>query len=65
MLVLSRRCAQQIRIGDDITVTILEVDGKSVRIGIDAPKQVPIVREEALLRSPEPRSRKRVLETIC
>lgn len=46
MLILSRRIDEVIRIGDDVTLTILSVKGKQVRIGIDAPKGVPVHREE-------------------
>lgn len=45
-LVLTRRRDESIMIGDDITVTILQVDGGKVRIGILAPKEVLILREE-------------------
>ena len=46
MLVLTRRGGESVRIGDDITVTVLEDRGRQVRIGIDAPKHVPVHREE-------------------
>lgn len=46
MLVLSRKLNQQIRINDRVTLTILRIQGKSVRIGIEAPKDVHIVRGE-------------------
>ena len=46
MLVLTRRGGESIVIGNDVTVTVLEVRGDQVRIGIDAPKSVPIHREE-------------------
>ena len=46
MLVLTRKLQQQIKIGDDITVTILRVKGHTVRIGIEAPRQVRVVRGE-------------------
>jgi carbon storage regulator len=46
MLVLSRKAGQRIHIGTDITVNILEVSGKSVRIGIEAPDAVSILRDE-------------------
>lgn len=46
MLVLSRRKDQRIMIGDDIIITIIEIRGDKVRMGIDAPKDVPIHREE-------------------
>ena len=46
MLVLTRRAGESIVIGNDVTVTVLEVRGDQIRIGIDAPKDVPIHREE-------------------
>lgn len=46
MLVLSRRVGEKIEIGDGITVTVLKVTGKSVRVGIEAPKHVTIRRSE-------------------
>ena len=46
MLILTRRVTEEIRIGDDITVTILGIKGNSVRIGIEAPKDVSVDREE-------------------
>lgn len=46
MLILSRKTDQQIKIGDDITLTIIEVRGEQVKIGIDAPKSVKVFREE-------------------
>ena len=46
MLVLSRKVGEKILIGDDIAVTVVRVAQGIVRIGIEAPKQLPIVREE-------------------
>ena len=46
MLVLSRKFGQQFRVGDDVVITIVKVDRNSVRIGIDAPGEVPICRTE-------------------
>ena len=46
MLVLSRKLQQQIKIGDQITVTVLKVKGNTVRLGIDAPRNVRVVRGE-------------------
>lgn len=46
MLVLTRRANQSIVIGDTVVVTVLEVRGDQVRIGIDAPRSVPVHREE-------------------
>lgn len=46
MLVLSRKLNETINIGDDVQIRILEVKGDTVRIGIDAPKSVDILRGE-------------------
>jgi carbon storage regulator len=49
MLVLSRRAGEAIVIGNDITVTVLEVRGDQIRLGIDAPRSVSVHREEVYL----------------
>ncbi|HEB94899.1 MAG TPA: carbon storage regulator [Sedimenticola thiotaurini] len=46
MLILTRKIGEVIRIGDNIEVTILDVRGGQVRVGIRAPKDVPVHREE-------------------
>jgi len=46
MLVLTRKAQEQIQIGDGITVTVIKVKGNTVRIGIDAPSDVKIIRGE-------------------
>ena len=46
MLVLTRRTGEKLHIGNDITVTILEIRGQQVRIGIDAPIAVAVDRSE-------------------
>jgi carbon storage regulator len=46
MLILTRRPAETIRIGDEVTVTILGIKGNQVRIGIDAPRFVAVHRQE-------------------
>ncbi|MEE2684725.1 MAG: carbon storage regulator [Planctomycetota bacterium] len=46
MLVLSRKERQRIRLGDNITVTIVRLSGDQVRLGIDAPRDVRVLREE-------------------
>ncbi|HEB49726.1 MAG TPA: carbon storage regulator [Desulfobulbus sp.] len=46
MLVLTRRAGEGIVIGDDITVKIIEVKGGGIRIGIDAPRETKIYRQE-------------------
>jgi carbon storage regulator len=49
VLVITRRPGERICLGDDITITVLEVSGSTVRIGIDAPADVPIYRHEIWL----------------
>jgi carbon storage regulator CsrA len=46
MLVLTRKYQEKIRIGDNITITVLRTKGKAVRLGIEAPANVPVVRGE-------------------
>ncbi|MBX9789411.1 MAG: carbon storage regulator [Pirellulales bacterium] len=46
MLVLTRKVREQIRVGDNIVITILRVQGQAVRVGIDAPRSVRVVRAE-------------------
>ena len=46
MLVLSRKPLDSILIGDDIKITIVRIDRNQVRIGIEAPKHIPVLREE-------------------
>jgi carbon storage regulator len=50
MLVLTRRTNQSIMIGDEIEISVLSVSGEKVRIGIEAPQEVPVFRKEVYLR---------------
>ncbi len=46
MLILTRRVGESLMIGDDVTITVLGVKGNQVRIGVKAPKEVAVHREE-------------------
>jgi carbon storage regulator len=49
MLVLTRKSNQSIMIGDDVEISVLSVNGEKVRIGIQAPREVPVFRKEVYL----------------
>ncbi|MCQ4088156.1 carbon storage regulator CsrA [Saccharibacillus sp. JS10] len=49
MLVLSRKKGESIMIGDDIELTVLSVEGDTIKLGIKAPKQIDIIRKEILV----------------
>jgi carbon storage regulator len=51
MLVLSRKESQRIRLGDSIVVTIVKISGDKVRVGIEAPSEVLVLRDELEARS--------------
>ncbi|MFN4260585.1 MAG: carbon storage regulator [Gemmataceae bacterium] len=57
MLVLSRKPGEAIRVGDDVTIRVLAVQGRQVRLGIEAPASHDIVREELLLTFPPQEAR--------
>lgn len=46
MLVVSRKVGQRIIIDEQITITVIEIRGNQIRLGIEAPKEVPVQREE-------------------
>ncbi|WP_101757487.1 carbon storage regulator CsrA [Oceanicoccus sp. KOV_DT_Chl] len=46
MLILTRRIGETLRVGDEVKVTVLELQGNQVRIGIEAPRSVEVHREE-------------------
>lgn len=53
MLVLTRKSGEGIRIGDDIKVVVLEVKDNQIKLGIDAPHELPVHREEIYLKIQE------------
>jgi carbon storage regulator len=53
MLILTRRVGESLIIGDDVTITVLGVKGNQVRIGVNAPRDVAVHREEILNRIEE------------
>ena len=55
MLVLTRKSNQSIMIGDDIEVSVLAIMGEKVRIGIQAPRDIPVFRKEVYLEIQEER----------
>lgn len=50
MLILTRRVGETLMVGDDVTITVLGIKGNQVRIGVNAPKNVAVHREEIYLR---------------
>jgi carbon storage regulator len=69
MLVLTRKSNQSIMIGDDIEVSVLAIMGEKVRIGIEAPRKVPVFRKEVYLeiqleRSDDNSEREQVTEAL-
>ncbi len=56
MLVLSRKLNQEIRIAENIVVRIIGIKGNQVRLGIIAPSEVPVLREELTTKVPKPRA---------
>lgn len=72
MLVLTRKKDEQIRIGDHIIITVIRVKGKSVRLGIQAPRTEPVLRGELEFRDPggddvadEPASAVKICSAAC
>ena len=61
MLVLSRKLGEKIVIGDNIVVTVVKIDRNQIRIGIEAPHDVPVYREEI---APQRAGRRRATEAV-
>ncbi len=59
MLVLTRKSNQSIMIGDEIEVSILAITGEKVRLGIEAPKSIPVFRKEVYLEIQDERGEQR------
>lgn len=59
MLVLTRKSNQSIMIGDDIEISVLAIMGEKVRIGIQAPREVPVFRKEVYLEIQQDRAAER------
>jgi carbon storage regulator len=57
MLVLTRKLMEKLFIGDDICITVVRLEGGQVRLGIDAPRDVPVVRAELVPERSSPRLR--------
>lgn len=53
MLVLTRKIGESIKINEDVKITVIEVKGKNIRLGIEAPRETKIYREEVFLRIKE------------
>jgi len=58
MLILSRRISETLMIGDDVSVTVLGIQGDQVRIGIDAPREIAVHRQEVYDRIQEAKEAK-------
>lgn len=56
MLILSRRAKQRIKLGNDIIVTVIRISGDKVRLGIEAPADLVVLRDELEVFSPEQRA---------
>ena len=65
MLVLSRKSGERIHIGDNITLTIVRIGPNNVRLGIDAPRELNIVREELCLPATDAPNLSEETETVA
>lgn len=58
MVILTLKAGEKVQIGDDITVTLTEVERNKVKLGVRAPRSVPIMRDELLTRKDDETPRK-------
>jgi carbon storage regulator len=61
VLIITRRAGERIMVGDDIVVEVMEMVGNSVRIGISAPRSVPVYREEIYTAVRDEKHRRRMI----
>jgi carbon storage regulator len=59
MLILTRRVGETVMIGHEITVTVVEVKGTQIKLGIQAAKEIPVLREELYIRAQEEKAREK------
>lgn len=59
MLILTRKVGESVMIGDEITVRVIEVKGTQIRLGIQAAKEIPVLREELYLRAQDEKAREK------
>jgi carbon storage regulator len=59
MLILTRRVGESVMIGDEISVTVVEVKGTQIRLGIQAAKEIPVLREELYIRAQDEKAREK------
>lgn len=64
MLVLTRKLGESVTIGDDIKISVIEIKGRQVRLGIEAPQNMTIHREEIYARIQEENRRAALLESV-